>query len=217
MVDYMKHTHLSDPQATILFSKRNTVLRITKDARCVIQKQFASSSALQWEAHCYAVAQESQITVPDIIEQTSDALYLSYIPGPTALELLEQNEQRGHISVSDWKNLVQWCCKFYTKTKLCLGDPNLRNFILHEDTQRWYGIDFEACCPGNQHQDFAQLLSFLLLYDPIDTPIKQALVQILSLEYCQRTDISQDMLYCLLKEERLKLIHRRQRKTEVCI
>lgn len=199
-----------------LFSKRNNVSRVFYGDHFEIRKHFSSTASLQQEAACYKLALENGLTVPNIIKHTSDSLYLTFIPGETALELLEYDECSGHPSEAIWKALAHWCWNFYSKTNLCLGDPNLRNFIFHKDTKQWYGIDFETCCSGDQHRDFAKLLSFLLLYDPADTIIKHSIAECMSKEYCHFAKLSPDYLGRLFLEERTELICRRKKKTEVC-
>ena len=155
------------------FSRRNKVALLEKDGVEFVRKVYEDFDSAQRERDCYALLLNRKVSVPTLLYEGPKELHLTYIRGITALELLDRQEAECRPDMEPWRMLTVWCCDFYRKSGLVLGDPNLRNFILESDSVRWFGVDFECCEIGDPSRDFAELLAFLLCYSPENTPLKQ--------------------------------------------
>ncbi len=143
----------------------------------VVQKQFASASALRAEAAVYALLANSAVRIPAVLAVTDTALLTEFVAGKTLLQVLEEGEAQP-MDFTPWHALARWLAAFYTETGLILGDPNLRNFIWGDDGAV-YGLDFETCTAGAVLADVAMLLAHCLTYTPPQTPMKQRVARLL--------------------------------------
>ena len=194
------------------FSRRNAVCLLYHKGTPFIRKTFEDPCVQRTEVQCYHLLRQKEITVPSLLLQTENTIYLSYIPGRTALEILEEAEQSRSFDPTQWKQLVRWCCAFYAQSKLCLVDPNLRNFIYSPVQKDWYGIDFESCHPGDFRKDFAKLIAYLLLYDPRESETKGEIAQLLTASFCASTSISIEQFQGFVQAEKETLLLRRAQK-----
>lgn len=167
---------------TTFYSKKNHVELI--DGKVV--KTFLSESDFKKELSIYQqLGQSYSMKIPEIIcfDEEKYTITISYLEGPTVLELLELLEENSQIdqAVQVLLATLTWLDTFYLVfdgSYQVMGDINLRNFIWFENMV--FGIDFESSCIGNIASEKAELLARYLLYDPIESDFKiQVLKQVL--------------------------------------
>lgn len=181
------------------FSRRNNVTLQEKNGVCFVQKIYEDLDSAQRERDCYALLLNRKVIVPTPLYEGLNELHLTYIRGMTALELLDGQETESLPCIEHWHTLTAWCCDFYRKSGLVLGDPNLRNFIIESDSGNWFGVDFECCGIGNPGENFAKLLAFLLCYSPEGTSLKQRISEEM------RNVFSKEMLFDKKQLEKLQV------------
>lgn len=199
-------------------SKRNQVELIEENGVKLIRKTFHNKKNIERELFLYSILEKSKVLVPGIQSIGKFHFLLEYIPGLTALDVLEKQELEQKIDYSIWNNLIHWLVQFYetvfqyTGKQLCLNDPNLRNFIYHNKEKQFYGIDFELCEEGSYEKDIARLLAYLISYTPQNTVIKYKISEFIKEVTYERMCLDFEILNSLIHEEIQKLKIRRLKK-----
>lgn len=153
------------------YSKRNQVYPCFKDGMCVVEKHFRDLT--DWEKECGVYSSLTGILpVPKSIHRSPGLLVLEYLPHPSFLALLEEQEKNG-FDEDPWIALAKWLQDCSEKTGMLPTDTNLRNFLWDERNHCVYGIDFESYGPISVSDCGISLIAMLLSYDPCDTQIKK--------------------------------------------
>jgi tRNA A-37 threonylcarbamoyl transferase component Bud32 len=204
-------------------SKKNRVWHIQAvrtDGRLqsLIVKEYQDRTGLEWEAKLLIKLKKEQIHVPTLLGRQKNALVMEYIHGKVLLDhfQLQERKSRHQALLSPristlMDELVQWLSAFYRAGRqiagetLLIKDIHLRNFIL---THQIYGIDFEDCQKGCLEEDAGKLCAYVLTYDPMDTPWKRQVVQILCDKLVKTLDLNkegvQQSLDCELREMEIR-------------
>ncbi len=153
-------------------SKKNKVFLAQNDNDVFVVKEFFSKESLLDEVNVHNMI-FNKLSTPRILEIDENIVFYEYIKGETFLALLENenlNEEKIIL-------LLKWLFEFYNITKLILKDAHLRNFIYNEN--KVYGIDFETVKQGEIKEDIANLVVFILTYNPSFTNYKILTAKIL--------------------------------------
>lgn len=156
----------------IFYSKRNEVRLICSDKGQFVRKVFSDRKSFCKELDHYRKMKD-RIPIPVLYQEEECVLELEYIPCPSLLDILEQQES-SCFSPEPWTALGQWILLCSECCALVPGDGNLRNFLWDSAAGRCIGIDFEEYCDGTPEEAGARLIAFLLEYDPKGTPVKAA-------------------------------------------
>lgn len=140
----------------IFVSRKNHVE--LKDSKVV--KKYTEPECLKREARMLRQLNLMGVKVPEIIEETEDALTLEYINGPTYSDIIDE------LNAEQAQALAAHLAEFYKATATLRGDVNLRNFIYNNGV--CYGLDFEDPPQfGDIEQDMGRILAFAVTYDPM--------------------------------------------------
>jgi len=212
------------------YSKKNRVFRVL----CDVQenqpgKQVVVKQCLQSDQDCLREMRNLEIlhihgaAVPSLYRNAHGLLVMEHIPGPTLLELMETAEsddrngnfQRYQVRKRMVVELMDWLDQAYTilehayGTPMILGDIHFRNFIAGS---RLTGVDFESCRPGCIEEDIAELLAYLLHYNPAWTLWKRDLADCFRKEAMNRFDLKQERLACCFETKISEIFSRRHKQ-----
>jgi len=161
-------------------SRKNDVSMVDLDGQTAVLKRFADPAAAMRERAMMDRAAAAGLAVPALLPANA----YEYVDAPTLAELLEQAEarltagkstlesERGPL-LDAWQALFKWLWNFHAATGLIMGDVNARNFLYGDGTLT--GFDFEDAREGEIEEDVGRSLAFMMAYDPIESPLKQAL------------------------------------------
>lgn len=137
---------------------------------CVVEKHFHNLA--DWERECGAYNSiAGMLPVPRIVRKSPGLLVLEYLPYPSFLSVLEEQERYG-FHEEPWIALTKWLQDCFERTGMLPSDTNLRNFLWDKQNCRVYGIDLESYSSLSISDCGASLIAMLLSYDPCDTQIK---------------------------------------------
>jgi molybdopterin-guanine dinucleotide biosynthesis protein MobB len=162
-------------------SKRNTVELNIINGRKYVTKRFAETQTMVNELFVRQTLESHGVNVPKLINNEGNNVTYEYVEGPLLIDILEKGDNGGFENVAD--RLLDWIEGFYNALKDSMGtvwthnDVQLRNFILNQENEEVYGLDFELCAPGDMEKDIAELFIFISTYEPrfSKTRINQAL------------------------------------------
>lgn len=174
-------------------SKKNIVLHlhIPESNQDLVAKLFITDT-FEKEIRILDKSEKHGLSVPKIINSQDNVLLLSFIPGITLVDIVNQTFNQSIIH-----SLAEWYYLFHSVHSQIKGDPRLRNFII--DNQIIFGLDFEEVRDDHWILDIAGIAASLFDTDPIFDKRKQALAwdfleKYLSLKHSQR-DSAIDQLY----------------------
>lgn len=190
-------------------SRRNQATLHEIESMYLVRKEFKNENRLYREKSVYQKLEHSNLSVPKIIKEEDNVLWLSYLPGITLLEVLEEQERKNVIELEIWSSLAEWMIRFVKETGLIMGDVNLRNFIYDSKTHKVSGFDFEECKDGELLEMAADLIAFISLYDPMETDVKIEISTHLKNYFLYR-NIDNQKKFEKLVEEKKELIKQRR-------
>ena len=160
------------------YSKRNQVYPSIRDGECVVEKHFCDLADWEHERKVFEIL-KGKISIPRVMQCEPGMLITSYLPYPSFLAVLEEQERNG-FSAEPWIALSDWLRKCSCVAGILPSDVNLRNFLWDAENQVVYGLDLESytaiplCVCG------ASLTVMLMSYDPEDTLVKAAAAEVLT-------------------------------------
>jgi tRNA A-37 threonylcarbamoyl transferase component Bud32 len=184
-------------------SKRNNIQLINQR----IVKTFIKGDC-QLEVQIYELLKSANINHASVIDVKHNQLILEHIQGPTLLELLvtcEQNQESFVPYLNRWLTYME---QFYKATKNYRhGDVNLSNFILvGEDV---VGLDFEQALIQDPIKDMADVMCYVLFYEPILTDFKRNTVALWFQNHPWRLQLNHKIWIDELSDAMYRLNHRR--------
>lgn len=206
------------------FSKKNEVYLVKfidaagEEREWVVKKFSTPKGGLTRESDLLTRLKLMGLPAPELIYAGNNFLILNYIQGMTLLDWLEQKEKEalGEIiqieAFKILKEMALWLKSFYTicseqqKTKLTLGDVNLRNFIVGN---KFYGLDFENCKKGLVEEDIGKICAFALTYTPSFTAWKYNLVDLIKKIMSEALTITTDSINVVMLKELDQIMQRR--------
>ena len=194
----------------LFLSRRNQVELIYEKGKLCVRKIYADPGFAATEKRNYEFLIKSNVNVLLPIKMDEKSLVLPYVSGMTGLELLEWQERNNSFRKKEWDDLAKWCCMFYKKSGLVLGEPHLRNFILENGSGVWYGIDFEESRAGEPVCDFGTLMAYILNYYPKKTLIKKKAVKAMSRIFLKEMAVKRHILLIAQKKAAKELASRRK-------
>jgi RIO-like serine/threonine protein kinase len=177
---------MSNSQTIRFKSKKNEVFL----RNGIVEKHRTVPEAATFEANMLKSLHAKGLAVPRVLSVENNLIKMEYIEGLTLPDLIDELESKEH-SIKEIekiaKALVVWLSEFFIaidtrRTGKGRGDINGRNFIF--DGEKIWGIDFEEesldwhFSPKQEaesdviEKDIAQLMAFVLNYDPSNTPLK---------------------------------------------
>lgn len=194
-------------------SRRNNVQQIETETGIFVRKAYQQREMQILELNVYNMLKNTALAHPQVMQSQDGMLVLSWLPGITLLEELEEQERSRVIFWDVWKKLTEWVIQFNEITGFVVTDPNLRNFIYDAENGMLYGLDFEECAEGDVIESIGRLAAFVRLYDPMFTPTKQAIADYILREAANRLDVEpESLLQETKKQEALLQIRRRSRQ-----
>jgi tRNA A-37 threonylcarbamoyl transferase component Bud32 len=165
-----------------LKSKKNVVLRLGLDSyeernTQLVAKLFVTGN-YDLEVDILQKCYQENLTVPEVIDVDQGVILMSFIPGPTFTEKINQTFEPRLM-----KQLALWYHKYHTVTGMIKGDPRLRNFICENGIL--YGLDFEEARSDHWIADIAGASASLIDTRPIFDERKRRLSWNLLEEYLQ--------------------------------
>ncbi len=179
--------------------------------------------------------------IPQLLDFNEEELLIryQYIDGDTLLNSFEKYEEKNDIEagIKLLNSLFQWIKKFqYALTKeenidvlslininldssiifkgleaVSLVDINFKNFIIKGNFL--YGFDFENVSIEKKINDYARSLAYMMLYNPVGTEYKKAILPYLLDNLEELTNIQTDEIYKCYINEITKIEKRRSLKT----
>lgn len=174
---------------------------------------------------------------PKILKSCDQEVYIifQYIQGNTLLDVFEECERKGDFNkcLKIMRNLLKWVTAFQQmlskkeyveklflknqidKKNLSISDDNIisiwdvnfKNFIIRDEVI--YGLDFENVNTGKVTDDYAKILAYMLVYNPIASNFKLSLYQELLEEIVIISGLKKEEINQLIKNE-LKIIEKRR-------
>lgn len=219
-------------------SKKNQIYLIKKALPYEIIKVFADQDSFERELYLYKMFSKKdiqyQIRSAQLIDfnPTKKTIRLTYLEGDTLLTALENAEKDEDLALAKQLiiELIGWLQSFdqllqdnltgtdlnklgidqehlYSKQVISLNDLNFRNFIIIDD--QIFGLDFEQIELTNQITQYATLLAYMLLYNPIASNFKVQLLEEIIIMLASNQDINQDQLLTEIAEQ-LQIINERR-------
>ena len=99
-----------------------------------------------------------------------------------------------------WEAFAQWVRQCHDDCGMVCGDGNLRNFLWDDLENRCVGLDFEEYRRGELPEAGANLVAYLMEYDPADSPVKRQAASILRSEL----GVSDSSIHAIRQELRLR-------------
>ena len=198
-------------QIQTFFGRKNSVSLVSLNGFKVVKKVYAFEEDLEREKQMYEMLADFGC-VPECFPGGEKELYISYISGPTFLEILERQEEQNCVDESLWRRLAQLLVEVYRKTGIIYGDINLRNFLYDEEKDRIYFIDLERCCEGNIVEKAAELCAFIPLYYPQNTEIKKQISKAVQEQFCELLECSSDKMEEEIDKQTERILERRRLK-----
>lgn len=198
-----------------LKSKRNDVRLEEKEGKKVVVKAFRQQEDWCREYERYQELQKAGVRIPKVLLAEPGCLVLSYIEGQTALEQLEQQEEQGIFLPHIWQALASWVADCSERSGFLMKDMNPGNFIYHEETACFYGIDFEGETAEDTAQAAGMLLGFLEMADPANTLFKQKVCSYLRENLCVMLKLVPEILDQRTEETRVMIRHRRKKRMQL--
>ena len=160
-----------------LYSKRNDVFLVGSGPSARVEKHFRRTE--DWE-HELAVYRRSsgRLSIPKLFEARERVLVMEYLPLPTLLDVLEAQERDGFCP-EPWEALARWVRQCRVACGMIVGDGNLRNFLWNALENRCVGLDFEEYRQGELPEAGADLIAYLMEYDPVGTLVKKKAAAVL--------------------------------------
>jgi tRNA A-37 threonylcarbamoyl transferase component Bud32 len=197
-------------------SKRNNVYLVEFNGELAIEKGFNDTKSYIIEKKFYINLDKKNINCPNLLDFSDgkEALWLSYIPGKTALELIEKYEKEGSVNIATelLKKIINWLFLFHSSfPKSIIFDVSLSNFILIDD--EIFGIDFEQIRVGNQKKDIIKLVTMFSYYHPENSRFKQK-IELKIKKFLMSKGIFSEKEISTLMEDEVKLILQRRKLRE---
>ena len=155
-------------------SRRNLVRTVEWNGKNAARKLFASPDDWQRELDVIRML-SGHVRIPEDYAAVPGVLLMEHIPCLTLLDELERQEREG-FSALPWRALRRWLEHAHSRTGLCPGDGNLRNFLW--DGAQITGIDFEGYRPCGLPDALAGIAAYILEYTPRDTHVKRQAARI---------------------------------------
>jgi Ser/Thr protein kinase RdoA (MazF antagonist) len=185
-----------------------------------VHKIFRSDEAASKEARLLKELRKNGLYVPAVYYTDKSCLIMEYIRGSTLCDKIfdiekaadkeeVRSEEAAGIIIHE---LCYWLKSFYTyvkgtdKSRLILGDVNLRNFIFDG---RVCGIDFEEVKTGLVEEDIGRMCAFLLTYNPAFTPWKRRFAVSLLERLSKEINIDRSIVEAEFKKELYSIAERR--------
>lgn len=193
-------------------SRRNSACLVDTSQGRVVCKTIAEEAAFQRELEVYSLLQNKDLPCARVLGWEGKTLRLSYLPGKTLVDCLEQQEEAGLAQWEIWEKLVGWLAAFHRLTGLVMIDVNLRNFLYDEETKTLYGLDFEECSTGSMLICAASVAAFIRTYKPENTPLKQAISQYILKQFADCCNLEVEALHLETERQEEKILQRRSNK-----
>lgn len=158
-------------------SRCNAVELIRTEEGVFVQKRYPQKAAYLREQRIYACLAGSDLPHAEARPAGERTLLLTPLPGRTLAELLAQQERSGVVEWIVWEETVEWLMKFCRLTGQIMTDPALENFLYDARTMTLYGLDFEACAPGEPTQMATRLAAHIRSSAPEDSPLKREIAE----------------------------------------
>ena len=148
-----------------------------------VEKYFCCQAAYERELRLLLAMNQQNLAVPRLLATGRLLIRMQYIHAPTACDWLAQAEQRKQ-QVDD--ALLAAICRLlkqihelplFAGQQWRLHDVNLRNILINSEANSVYWLDFEQAGPGRPLDDAADLIAFLLTYQPAMTEYKRELAR----------------------------------------
>lgn len=193
-------------------SRRNQAELVRTPTGLAVRKRFYQEDSYRRELAIYQTLENTGLPAAGVISAFSQTLLLTYLPGDTMLEVLEQQETRNAVDPEPWEALVTWLMDFYEATGCVMGDPNLRNFLYDPKTGTVAGVDFEECLPGEPSRVAASLAAFIRTYNPENTPVKKQISMLVLQRFSVRLNMDIQALFHKSKQMEVLLLQRRKNR-----
>ena len=142
-------------------SKKNVVLHLSiPDSDQEFVTKIFVTEAFGKEVKILQDSFKHGLSVPEVINARDDVLLMSYIPGPTLVDVINQSFSSGLM-----KDLAEWYFYFHSVHGEIKGDPRLRNFIYN--THGIFGVDFEETRQDHWILDIAGIAASIFDTNPI--------------------------------------------------
>ena len=210
-LEYAEQIFNQQAQVKTYFGRKNSVSLVSLNGFKAVKKVYAFEEDLEREKQMYQML-AGFACVPECLPGGEKELYISYISGPTFLEILERQEEQKCVDESLWRRLAQLLVEVYRKTGIIYGDINLRNFLYDEEKDRIYFIDLERCCEGNIVEKAAELCAFIPLYYPQNTEIKKQISKAVQEQFCELLECSSDKMKEEIDKQTERILERRRLK-----
>lgn len=183
----------------ILKSRKNLVRTVEHCGGLAVRKLFDSPDG--WQRECLWMQRlRGHVHLPEVFARAPGLLLMEYLPYPTLLEVLEEQE-RTSFAPEPWRALCRWLERVHAAGKCVPGDGNLRNF-LWDGTNLW-GVDFEDYRPGTLREAAREIAAYILEYTPAGTAVKRDAAHLLAAHW-QLTDDEITSARGALRQRRLQ-------------
>lgn len=152
------------------YSKRNQVYPVLRQGHPAVEKYFADMEDWSREISLYDTL-GGKLSLPRILHSEPGLLVMEYVPYPTLLDVLEEQERTG-FSPEPWYALSAWLRRCYWLCGRLPSEGNLRNFLWDAEGKQIVGLDLECYHSVPLELCGASIAAALLEYAPADTPVK---------------------------------------------
>lgn len=159
-------------------SKRNQVYACLAHGRGAVEKHFSHVEDWQRETSLYGEL-SGKLPLPEVLGGEPGLLVTAYLPQPTLLAVLEEQERNGFFP-APWIALAAWlrrCCALCGKLP---RDGNLRDFLWDAGAGQVVGLDLEGYGPCGLTECGGDFIASVLTYETPDTPVKGRIAALLA-------------------------------------
>jgi len=166
--------NLNRGTASCFPSKKNNVYYFPE--RKIVIKVFNKRASAEKEYRLLELAVRNNIAVPKPYALDENQLVMEYVNGDSLCDLINAEPLEKYAIA-----LAQWLSAFHQRLRISRGDGNLRNYIWH--SERVFGVDFEEAEENDMISDVVETVCSIIDTDPMFTPAKYHLSEILMKEY----------------------------------